>query len=83
MLGKDTISGITVGLIALPLALALGIASIPFTIVTPFPAPALGLFTAIVAGLIISALGGSKVQIGGPTAAFVPIVLLKIGRAHV
>jgi SulP family sulfate permease len=44
----------------------------------PFPAPAVGLFTAIVAGFIVSALGGSRVQIAGPTAAFMPIVLLII-----
>ena len=73
-------SGVTVGLIALPLALALGIASIPAGIATPFPAPALGLFTAIVAGFLISAFGGSRVQIGGPTAAFVPIILLIVEK---
>ena len=73
-------AGITVGLIALPLALALGIASVPAGGVTPFPAPALGLFTAIIAGFLISALGGSRVQIGGPTAAFVPIVLLIVEK---
>jgi len=79
-LGSDVMAGITVGLIALPLALALGIASIPAGIATPFPAPALGLFTAIIAGFLISALGGSRVQIGGPTAAFVPIVLLIVEK---
>lgn len=73
-------SGVTVGLIALPLALALGIASIPEGTVTPFSAPALGIFTAIIAGLIISLLGGSRVQIGGPTAAFVPIILLIVSE---
>jgi SulP family sulfate permease len=72
----DGLSGITVGLIALPLALALGVASIPVGLATPFPAPALGLFTAIIGGLIVSVLGGSRVQIAGPTAAFVPVVLL-------
>jgi len=76
----DLSSGLTVGLIALPLALALGIASVPAGAETPHPAPALGLFTAIIAGFVISALGGSRVQIGGPTAAFVPIVLLVIER---
>ncbi|MDA3872440.1 MAG: SulP family inorganic anion transporter, partial [Kiritimatiellae bacterium] len=60
-------SGITVGLIALPLALALGIASIPAGAETPLPAPALGIFTAIIGGLIISGLGGRRVQNGGPT----------------
>lgn len=79
-LWADTLAGITVGLIALPLALALGIASIPNGISTPFPAPALGLFTAVIAGFLISALGGSRVQIGGPTAAFIPVVLLVIEK---
>ena len=73
-------AGVTVGLIALPLALALGIASIPVGTQTPYPPPAIGLFTAIFAGLVISSLGGSRVQIGGPTAAFIPIVLLIIEK---
>jgi len=76
----DVLSGITVGLIALPLALALGVASIPVDLATPFPAPAIGIFTAIIGGLIVSLLGGSRVQIAGPTAAFVPIVLLIAGK---
>lgn len=73
-------AGLTVGMIALPLALALGIASVPSGVQTPFPAPALGIITAIIAGFLISSLGGSKVQIGGPTAAFVPIILLIIEK---
>ncbi len=73
-------SGATVGLIALPLALALGVASVPAGMHTPFPAPAVGIFTAIIAGFIISALGGSRVQIGGPTAAFVPVILLIVEK---
>ena len=76
----DVMAGITVGLIALPLALALGIASIPPGTQIPYPPPAVGLFTAIFAGLVISSLGGSRVQIGGPTAAFIPIVLLIIEK---
>jgi sulfate permease, SulP family len=76
----DVMAGVTVGLIALPLALALGIASIPAGTQTPYPPPAVGLFTAIFAGVTISALGGSRVQIGGPTAAFIPIVLLIIEK---
>lgn len=72
----EIVAGITVGMIALPLALALGIASIPAGAATPLPAPALGIFTAILAGLIVSFLGGSRVQIAGPTAAFIPIILL-------
>lgn len=79
-LGNDVMAGLTVGLIALPLALALGIASVPVGAVTPFPAPALGIFTAIIAGFIISALGGSRVQIGGPTAAFIPIILMIVEK---
>ncbi len=62
----DGIAGITVGIVALPLAMAFAIASgLP---------PERGLFTAIVAGFLISLLGGSRVQIGGPTGAFVVIV---------
>jgi SulP family sulfate permease len=76
----DIGAGVTVGLIALPLALALGVASVPAGSVTPFPAPAVGLFTAIIAGFIVSAIGGSRVQIAGPTAAFMPILLLIIER---
>ncbi|HWD97728.1 MAG TPA: SulP family inorganic anion transporter [Bryobacteraceae bacterium] len=63
---QDLISGITVGLVALPLAMAFGIAS--------GVTPQAGLYTAVVAGFLISALGGSRVQIGGPTGAFVVIV---------
>lgn len=63
---KDIIAGIIVAIIALPLSVALGISSG----VTPDK----GLITAIIAGFIISAIGGSRVQIGGPTGAFVVIV---------
>jgi SulP family sulfate permease len=62
----DLIAGITVGLVALPLAMAFGIAS--------GVTPQAGIYTAIVAGFLISALGGSRTQIGGPTGAFVVIV---------
>jgi len=62
----DLISGVTVGLVALPLAMAFGIAS--------GVTPQAGLYTAIVGGFLVSLLGGSKVQIGGPTGAFVVIV---------
>ncbi|MEA2569462.1 MAG: sulfate permease, SulP family [Acidobacteriota bacterium] len=63
---RDLIAGVVVGIVALPLALAFAIASgVP---------PERGLYTAIIAGFIISALGGSRVQIGGPTGAFVVIV---------
>lgn len=67
----DLIAGVTVGIIALPLAMAFGIAS--------GVTPGAGIITAVVAGFIISALGGSRVQIGGPTGAFVSIVLATIG----
>ena len=62
----DCVAGVTVGLVALPLAMAFGIAS--------GVTPQAGLYTAVVAGFLISALGGSRVQIGGPTGAFVVIV---------
>src|SRR5882762_9980591 len=62
----DLIAGLTVGIVALPLAMAFGIAS--------GVKPEAGIFTAVVAGFLISALGGSRVQIGGPTGAFVVIV---------
>ncbi len=76
----DVLSGITVGLIALPLALALGVASMPAGTVTPFPAPAIGIFTAIIGGFLVSLLGGSRVQIAGPTAAFVTVILLIVEK---
>ena len=63
---KDFISGVIVAIIALPLAIALAIAS--------GVSPEKGLYTAIIGGLIVSLLGGSRVQIGGPTGAFVVIV---------
>ena len=65
-LGQDIGAGVTVAVVALPLALAFAIAS--------GLKPEAGLFTAIVAGFLISALGGSKVQIGGPAGAFIVIV---------
>jgi SulP family sulfate permease len=64
--GADLTAGVIVGIVALPLAIAFAIAS--------GVTPARGLWTAIVAGFLISALGGSRVQIGGPTGAFVVIV---------
>ena len=63
---KDVTAGIIVAIIALPLSIALALAS--------GVGPEAGIFTAIVAGFIISALGGSCVQIAGPTAAFATIV---------
>lgn len=65
-LAADVSAGITVGVLALPLAMAFAIAS--------GLSPAAGIWTAIVAGFLISALGGSRVQIGGPTGAFIPII---------
>ncbi|MBP9637795.1 MAG: sodium-independent anion transporter, partial [Bacteroidaceae bacterium] len=63
---SDLMAGVIVGIVALPLAIAFGIAS--------GVSPEIGITTAIVAGFIISFLGGSKVQIGGPTGAFIVIV---------
>jgi sulfate permease, SulP family len=73
---RDLVAGITVGIIALPLAMAFGIASIRGDVASSagISPPAAGLFTAVVAGFLISALGGSRVQIGGPTGAFIVIV---------
>ncbi len=78
---SDFGAGLTVAVIALPLAMALGIASIPQNVADQLAAihpwltpPAMGLFTAVIAGSMISLLGGSRVQIGGPTAAFMPLV---------
>lgn len=79
-LAADALAGVTVGLIALPLALALGVASVPVGSGAAASPPAIGLITAIVAGAVISLFGGSRVQIGGPTAAFVPMVLLIVGK---
>lgn len=65
-LARDVAAGVTVGLVALPLAMAFAIAS--------GLKPEVGLFTAILAGFLISALGGSRVQIGGPAGAYIVIV---------
>lgn len=65
----DLIAGLTVAIVALPLSMAIAIAS------APDADPSVGLVTAIIAGFLISALGGSRFQIGGPTAAFIVIVL--------
>src|SRR5438105_2903139 len=62
----DLIAGVTVGIVALPLAMAFAIASgVP---------PQAGIFTAVIGGFIVSALGGTKVCIGGPTGAFIIIL---------
>lgn len=63
---KDLIAGLTIGIVSIPLAIAFAIAS--------GSTPERGLITAIVAGFLISALGGSRVQIGGPTGAFVVLI---------
>lgn len=68
----DSVAGLTVAIVALPLAMAIAIASnVP---------PAAGIFTAIVAGFIISAFGGSRYQIGGPTAAFAVTVATVVSK---
>jgi len=64
--GADLLAGVTVAMVALPLSIAIAIAS--------GATPGTGLITAIVAGFVISALGGSRVQIGGPTGAFIVVV---------
>lgn len=69
---KDLMAGVTVGIVALPLAMAFAMAS--------GVEPERGLFTAIIAGFIIAFLGGSKVQIGGPTGAFVVVVYSVVER---
>jgi SulP family sulfate permease len=63
---SDLLAGITVGVVALPLAMAFAIAS--------GVTPAAGIWTAIIAGFLVAVLGGSRVQIGGPTGAFIVIV---------
>src|SRR6202142_671690 len=63
---KDLVAGVTVGLVALPLAMAFAIAS--------GLTPQAGIYCAVVTGFLISALGGSKTQIGGPTGAFVVVI---------
>lgn len=70
---KDLTAGIIVGIVALPLAIAFGIAS--------GVSPEKGIITAVVGGFIISALGGSRVQIGGPTGAFI-IIVFGIVQSH-
>jgi len=69
---NDATAGVIVGIVALPLAIAFAIAS--------GVTPAQGLYTAIIAGFLISALGGSRVQIGGPTGAFVVVVYAIVQR---
>jgi len=69
----DLIAGVTVGIVALPLAMAFAIAS--------GVKPEAGIFTAVIAGFIISALGGTKVSIGGPTGAFI-VILFGIGQKY-
>jgi len=68
----DVVAGVTVGLVAIPLAMAFGIAS--------GVTPQAGLYTAVIGGLLVSLLGGSRIQIGGPTGAFVVIVAGIIAR---
>jgi SulP family sulfate permease len=68
----DAVAGLTVAIVALPLAMALGIAS--------GASPDKGLITAVVAGFLISGLGGSRVQVGGPTGAFVVVIFNVIAK---
>lgn len=71
-LSADLTAGLTVGLVALPLAMAFGIAS--------GVTPQAGIYTAVIAGFLISALGGSRTQIGGPTGAFVVVIAAIIAK---
>jgi len=73
-LSADLLSGLVVGIVALPLAIAFAIAASPGGDVQHTIGPGVGILTAIVAGVVISALGGSRVQIGGPTGAFIVII---------
>lgn len=72
LFAADVFAGITVAMVAIPLSIAIAIAS--------GADPAKGLFTAIVAGFLISLLGGSRVQIGGPTGAFIVVVYGVVAR---
>ena len=65
---KDLIAGITVGIVAIPLGMAFAIAS--------GVNPEYGIYTTIIAGIIVALFGGSRFQIAGPTGAFIPILLL-------
>lgn len=71
--GSDAVAGLTVAMVALPLSIAIAIAS--------GAAPAKGIITAVVGGFLISLLGGSRVQIGGPTGAFI-VVVYSVIAAH-
>jgi SulP family sulfate permease len=71
--GQDLVAGLTVGIVALPLAMAFAIAS--------GVKPEAGIFTAVIAGFMISALGGTRVSIGGPTGAFI-VILYGIGAKY-
>jgi SulP family sulfate permease len=79
-LASDSAAGVTVGLIALPLALALGIASVPAGTATPIRLRHLACLPRSSPAFSFRSLGGSRVQIGGPTAAFAPVVLLVIEK---
>ncbi|MGM9919854.1 MAG: SulP family inorganic anion transporter, partial [Bhargavaea sp.] len=64
---KDILAGITVGIVAIPLGMAFAIAS--------GVKPEYGIYTTVIAGLLVALLGGSRFQIAGPTGAFIPILL--------
>ena len=71
-LGADALAGLTVAIVALPLSMAIAIAS--------GASPAAGLFTAVIGGFLVSALGGSRYQIGGPAGAFIVLVAVTIEK---
>ncbi len=81
--GADLTAGVTVGIVALPLALAFGIASIPESVAKDagISPPLAGLVTAVIAGFLISFLGGTRASIGGPTGAFI-VIIYAIAAKH-
>src|SRR5882757_6958739 len=68
----DALAGLTVAIVALPLSMAIAVAS--------GVSPERGLYTAIVGGFLVSALGGSRFQIGGPAAAFIAVIALTVDK---
>src|SRR6478609_4192260 len=71
-LKRDALAGLTVAVVALPLSMAIAVAS--------GVSPGRGLYTAIVGGAVVSALGGSRFQIGGPAGAFIVLVAASVAR---
>ncbi|MCF7729661.1 MAG: SulP family inorganic anion transporter [Chthoniobacterales bacterium] len=74
----DILAGITVGFVALPIAIGFSVASIPQGVHTPYPIPAIGIITAIIAGFLVSLFGGTYFQVAGPAATLIPVSILII-----